>query len=199
MIPETIRGIINSNILITVNGIFVVLFYSDFINCVTVWNTKLRANTKPGVYLYWVKKIHPPLIYVWIISQLILHYFVNFPELCWFHFCLIIRHFIEWWCACCRYFLRVTIVRRLSDMVKELDIVVHTLSCYPDMNNSIKMEVGIEDCLHIEFEYNKSKWGIIWFLCFLGCLPSADLGHKFDSEQGICVLSLCAEEGFLLD
>ena len=26
------------------------------------------------------------------------------------------------------------------------------------MNNSIKMEVGIEDCLHIEFEYNKSKY-----------------------------------------
>jgi hypothetical protein len=28
----------------------------------------------------------------------------------------------------------------------------------PDSNNSIKMEVGIEDCLHIEFEYNKSKY-----------------------------------------
>jgi vacuolar protein sorting-associated protein 26 len=28
----------------------------------------------------------------------------------------------------------------------------------PDSNNSIKMEVGIEDCLHIEFEYNKSKF-----------------------------------------
>lgn len=28
----------------------------------------------------------------------------------------------------------------------------------PDMNASIKMEVGIEDCLHIEFEYNKSKY-----------------------------------------
>ena len=26
---------------------------------------------------------------------------------------------------------------------------------------SIKMEVGIEDCLHIEFEYNKSKYAII--------------------------------------
>merc|ERR1712028_321483 len=25
------------------------------------------------------------------------------------------------------------------------------------MGNSIKMEVGIEDCLHIEFEYNKTK------------------------------------------
>lgn len=59
---------------------------------------------------------------------------------------------------CCRYFLRVTIVKRLTDIVKEQDIVVHTLSQYPDMNNSIKMEVGIEDCLHIEFEYNKSKY-----------------------------------------
>lgn len=57
-----------------------------------------------------------------------------------------------------RYLLRVTIVRRLSDIVKEKDIVVHTLSSYPEMNNSIKMEVGIEDCLHIEFEYNKSKY-----------------------------------------
>jgi len=70
-----------------------------------------------------------------------------------------------------RYFLRVTVVRRLSDVIKELDIVVHTLSSYPEMNNSIKMEVGIEDCLHIEFEYNKSKYhlkdaivGKIYFL-----------------------------------
>jgi len=70
-----------------------------------------------------------------------------------------------------RYFLRVTIVRRLADIVKELDIAVHTLSSYPEMNNSIKMEVGIEDCLHIEFEYNKSKYhlkdvivGKIYFL-----------------------------------
>lgn len=70
-----------------------------------------------------------------------------------------------------RYFLRVTIIRRLADIVKELDIAVHTLCSYPEMNNSIKMEVGIEDCLHIEFEYNKSKYhlkdvivGKIYFL-----------------------------------
>ena len=56
-----------------------------------------------------------------------------------------------------RYFLRVTIVRRLSDVTKEMNVAVYTLSSYPDMNNSLKMEVGIEDCLHIEFEYNKSK------------------------------------------
>ncbi|KAH8982347.1 vacuolar protein sorting-associated protein 26-domain-containing protein [Lactarius hatsudake] len=41
----------------------------------------------------------------------------------------------------------------------------------PDGNNLIKMEVGIEDCLHIEFEYNKSRYhlkdvivGKIYFL-----------------------------------
>nr|CAG4640833.1 EOG090X05H4 [Eulimnadia texana] len=70
-----------------------------------------------------------------------------------------------------RYFLKVTIVRRLTDIVKELDLAVHTLSSYPEMNSSIKMEVGIEDSLHIEFEYNKSKYhlkdvivGKIYFL-----------------------------------
>jgi vacuolar protein sorting-associated protein 26 len=52
----------------------------------------------------------------------------------------------------------VTVVRRLTDLVKELDLAVHTLSSYPEMNSSIKMEVGIEDSLHIEFEYNKSKY-----------------------------------------
>lgn len=60
-------------------------------------------------------------------------------------------------CSSSRYFLRVTVVRRLSDLVKEYELIVHQLATYPDINNSIKMEVGIEDCLHIEFEYNKSK------------------------------------------
>jgi len=48
---------------------------------------------------------------------------------------------------------------------------VQTLATYPEMNNPIKMEVGIEECLHIEFEYNKSKYhlkdvivGKIYFL-----------------------------------
>lgn len=70
-----------------------------------------------------------------------------------------------------RYFLRVVISRRLSDIVKEMDIIVHTLYSYPEVDSSIKMEVGIEDCLHIEFEYNKSKYhlrdvilGKIYFL-----------------------------------
>ncbi|VDD90870.1 unnamed protein product, partial [Enterobius vermicularis] len=70
-----------------------------------------------------------------------------------------------------RYFLRVVVVRRLTDIVREMDVIVHTLSSYPDTDNSIKMEVGIEDSLHIEFEYNRSKYhlkdvivGKIYFL-----------------------------------
>ena len=46
----------------------------------------------------------------------------------------------------------------MAEVVKEKDIWVHSFRMPPDSNNSIKMEVGIEDCLHIEFEYNKSKY-----------------------------------------
>ncbi|KAI9477857.1 MAG: vacuolar protein sorting-associated protein 26-domain-containing protein [Benjaminiella poitrasii] len=70
-----------------------------------------------------------------------------------------------------RYFIRVTIARRLADVVRERDIWVNSYKMPVEVNNSIKMEVGIEDCLHIEFEYNKSKYhlkdvivGKIYFL-----------------------------------
>ncbi|KAI9002242.1 Vacuolar protein sorting-associated protein 26B-like protein [Gaertneriomyces sp. JEL0708] len=72
-----------------------------------------------------------------------------------------------------RYFLRVSISRRLSDIIKEKDVWVHAYrnAVPPEVNTAIKMEVGIEDCLHIEFEYNKSKYhlrdvivGKIYFL-----------------------------------
>jgi vacuolar protein sorting-associated protein 26 len=46
----------------------------------------------------------------------------------------------------------------MADVTKEQDLWVHSFRMPPDSNNSIKMEVGIEDCLHIEFEYNKSKY-----------------------------------------
>jgi vacuolar protein sorting-associated protein 26 len=56
-----------------------------------------------------------------------------------------------------RYLLRITIVKWLSDIVKDMPLVVRTLTPSPETNSSIKMEVGIEDCLHIEFEYNKCR------------------------------------------
>lgn len=71
-----------------------------------------------------------------------------------------------------RYFVRVKITRQYaSNIVKTVDFAVQNVGQEPDINNPIKMEVGIEDCLHIEFEYNKSKYhlqdvviGKIYFL-----------------------------------
>lgn len=87
-----------------------------------------------------------------------------------------------------RYFVRVTITRAYNNnFVKELDFAVENAKSSSSMiaqlpssatnsnipNNPletvdqstlfapiapIKMEVGIEDCLHIEFEYNKHKY-----------------------------------------
>ena len=54
--------------------------------------------------------------------------------------------------------MRVTISRRISDIVKERDLWVYSYKIPPETDASIKMEVGIEDCLHIDFEYNKSKY-----------------------------------------
>lgn len=70
-----------------------------------------------------------------------------------------------------RYFVRVTVSRRMQDVIREKDIWVYSYRIPPEMNSSIKMDVGIEDCLHIEFEYSKSKYhlkdvivGRIYFL-----------------------------------
>jgi len=71
-----------------------------------------------------------------------------------------------------RYFLRVKVSRNYSsNIVQTTDFAIQNLGVEPEINNSIKMEVGIEDCLHIEFEYNKSKYhlqdvviGKIYFL-----------------------------------
>mmetsp|Transcript_7035 Transcript_7035/g.17185 ORF Transcript_7035/g.17185 Transcript_7035/m.17185 type:complete len:314 (-) Transcript_7035:293-1234(-) len=58
-----------------------------------------------------------------------------------------------------RYFLRVKITRPMAyDITKTVDFAVQNIMPDPEINNSIKMEVGIEDCLHIEFEYNKCKY-----------------------------------------
>ncbi|KAF6153696.1 hypothetical protein GIB67_000929 [Kingdonia uniflora] len=71
-----------------------------------------------------------------------------------------------------KYVLKFTVSRNyVSSIVEYQDFVVHNYTPLPSINNSIKMEVGIEDCLHIEFEYNKSKYhlkdviiGKIYFL-----------------------------------
>ncbi|KAJ6331710.1 hypothetical protein OIU76_010152 [Salix suchowensis] len=58
-----------------------------------------------------------------------------------------------------RYVLKVTVTRGYAGSIIEYqDFLVRNYSPPPTINNCIKMEVGIEDCLHIEFEYNKSKY-----------------------------------------
>ncbi|XP_078431217.1 vacuolar protein sorting-associated protein 26B-like [Wolffia australiana] len=58
-----------------------------------------------------------------------------------------------------RYVLKVTVSRPyIGNVVEYQDFWVQNYTPLPTINNSIKMEVGIEDCLHIEFEYNKSKY-----------------------------------------
>ena len=57
-----------------------------------------------------------------------------------------------------RYFIRVTMAKNYSsNTVKEQDFIVQKVDKPPDSVAPIKMEVGIEECLHIEFEYDKSK------------------------------------------
>jgi len=73
-----------------------------------------------------------------------------------------------------RYVLRVTVQRSsyaITAVVKEFPFWVRIPAPQPEVNSSIKMEVGIEDCLHIEFEYSRSKYhlkdcivGKIYFL-----------------------------------
>jgi vacuolar protein sorting-associated protein 26A/B len=52
----------------------------------------------------------------------------------------------------------VTVSRRMADVIREKDLWVYSYKPPTESNSSIKMDVGIEDCLHIEFEYSKSKY-----------------------------------------
>jgi vacuolar protein sorting-associated protein 26 len=66
-------------------------------------------------------------------------------------------------CSLCKdfltsYFIRVTVARRLGEIVKAKELWVYSYKMPPEINELIRMEVGIEECLHIEFEYNKSKY-----------------------------------------
>mmetsp|Transcript_18303 Transcript_18303/g.42138 ORF Transcript_18303/g.42138 Transcript_18303/m.42138 type:complete len:376 (-) Transcript_18303:2150-3277(-) len=55
-----------------------------------------------------------------------------------------------------RYFVRVVLERKfLPPIQKEHEIWIQVLGKAPAQNEAIKMEVGIEDCLHIEFEYER--------------------------------------------
>eukprot|EP00761_Pharyngomonas_kirbyi_P014884 gb/GECH01014915.1/.p1 GENE.gb/GECH01014915.1/~~gb/GECH01014915.1/.p1 ORF type:complete len:314 (+),score=42.38 gb/GECH01014915.1/:1-942(+) len=58
-----------------------------------------------------------------------------------------------------RYMLLVTVHRGYGNLVHEEEMWVHKVCTQPpEINTGIKMEVGIDECLQIEFEYDKSKY-----------------------------------------
>lgn len=60
-----------------------------------------------------------------------------------------------------RYFLRVTVVRPYTtNVVHEQEFWVENPQEEPQTNTGIKMEVGIEEYLHIEFQYDKSHYSL---------------------------------------
>lgn len=57
-----------------------------------------------------------------------------------------------------KYYINVVINRNYNRITKEEEFIVSNISEMPAVNEPIKMEVGIEECLHIEFEFNCSKF-----------------------------------------
>ena len=57
-----------------------------------------------------------------------------------------------------RYFVNVVINRNYNRITKEEEFIVQNAGAEPDELVPIKMEVGIEECLHIEFEFTKNAF-----------------------------------------
>ena len=64
-----------------------------------------------------------------------------------------------------RYFIQVTISRSYGTVIEKRDFAVHNFLTVANEaiesdnpKEGIRMEVGIEDCLHIEFEFDKQKY-----------------------------------------
>jgi len=57
-----------------------------------------------------------------------------------------------------RYCIQVVINRPYNRIVQEEEFVVRNAEEEPDFNPPVRMEVGIEACLHIELEFERSKY-----------------------------------------
>ncbi|CAB3409213.1 unnamed protein product [Caenorhabditis bovis] len=57
-----------------------------------------------------------------------------------------------------RYFLRAIVVQRMANMVREIEIAVQNLSPEPVLNPSVTLNVGVNDLLSVEIEYNHTTF-----------------------------------------
>mmetsp|Transcript_7831 Transcript_7831/g.12901 ORF Transcript_7831/g.12901 Transcript_7831/m.12901 type:complete len:383 (+) Transcript_7831:94-1242(+) len=65
-----------------------------------------------------------------------------------------------------KYFVQVEVRRQwLPPITAEHEVLVQIPGVEPSVNEPIKMEVGIEDCLHIEFEYERRCYHLQDVIC----------------------------------
>lgn len=57
-----------------------------------------------------------------------------------------------------RYYVNVVINRNYNRITKEEEFIVQNTGIEPEESQPIRMEVGIEECLHIEFEFTKNAF-----------------------------------------
>lgn len=102
-----------------------------------------------------------------------------------------------------RYMIKVKLERKfLPPITKEKDVWVQMLGREPAHDEAIKMEVGIEDCLHIEFEYERRHYhlqdtirGTIRFLLVSIKLKHMELAviRRETSGEGVAGAAAAAE------
>lgn len=59
-----------------------------------------------------------------------------------------------------KYYIKITVLRKNADITKLKHFWVLIYSNPKDLKKSIKLDIGIENCLHIEFEYSKSTYSL---------------------------------------
>jgi vacuolar protein sorting-associated protein 26 len=104
-----------------------------------------------------------------------------------------------------RYIIKVVMERKfLPPLSKEHDVWVQILGQQPAKDEPIKMEVGIEDCLHIEFEYDRRHYhlqdtirGQIHFLLVRIKIKHMELAvlRRETSGEGVAAAAAAAEGG----
>ena len=102
-----------------------------------------------------------------------------------------------------RYIIKVVMERKfLPPLTKEHDVWVQLLGQPPQQDEAIKMEVGIEDCLHIEFEYDRRHYhltdtirGQIHFLLVQIKIKHMELAvlRRETSGEGVAAAAAAAE------
>lgn len=102
-----------------------------------------------------------------------------------------------------RYVIKVKLERKfLPPVTREQDVWVQLLGQEPGHHEPIKMEVGIEDCLHIEFEYERRHYhlqdtirGTIRFLLVSIKLKHMELAviRRETSGEGVAIAAAAAE------